>query len=213
MTLRLNGSTSGYTDLDAPATAGNNTLRLPGNNGSDGQVFGTDGAGNGAWVDRGRLVLNTAKAFNWNGQTNNTSIDFTSIPSWVKRITVMLNGVSTNGVNDYFLRVGAGSIAITGYTGYTSFHNFNSPTSSSRTFFSTGFNIYAGYSASVNTGVLQLVLLTGNTWMITGQIGSTDYPWSYFGSIALLGALDRLQLATNGTETFDAGTINALYEG
>jgi hypothetical protein len=45
MTLRLNGSTSGYTEIDAPAVAGSNTLTLPGGNGTNGQVLTTDGAG------------------------------------------------------------------------------------------------------------------------------------------------------------------------
>jgi hypothetical protein len=45
MTLRLNGSTSGFTEIDAPAVAGSNTLTLPGGNGTNGQVLTTDGAG------------------------------------------------------------------------------------------------------------------------------------------------------------------------
>ena len=157
-------------------------------------------------------VLETAKTFNWNSLTTNTSLDFTSVPSWVKRITVMLNGISTNGATDYFLRIGSGSFVNTGYSGYASFHNFNSPTNSSRLLFSTGFSIYAGNSANLNSGVLQLVLLTGNTWIVSGQLGATDYPFSYFGSLALSGVLDRVQLVTNGTEVFDAGNINILYE-
>ena len=51
MTLKLNGSSSGYTALDAPATAGSNTLVLPANNGTAGQVLSTDGNGNLTWVD------------------------------------------------------------------------------------------------------------------------------------------------------------------
>jgi hypothetical protein len=43
--LRLNGTTSGYTEIDAPAVAGSNTLTLPGGNGTNGQVLTTDGAG------------------------------------------------------------------------------------------------------------------------------------------------------------------------
>ena len=50
MTLKLNGSSSGYTAIDAPATAGSNTLVLPANNGSAGQVLQTDGNGNLTWV-------------------------------------------------------------------------------------------------------------------------------------------------------------------
>ena len=52
MSIRLNGSTSGYTEIDAPAVAGSNTLVLPGGNGSAGQVLSTNGSGALSWVDR-----------------------------------------------------------------------------------------------------------------------------------------------------------------
>ena len=45
MTLRLNGSSSGFTEIDAPASAGSNTLTLPTGNGSAGQVLSTNGSG------------------------------------------------------------------------------------------------------------------------------------------------------------------------
>jgi hypothetical protein len=51
MTLRLNGSTSGYTEIDAPAVAGSNTLVLPTGNGTSGQVLTTNGSGALSWVD------------------------------------------------------------------------------------------------------------------------------------------------------------------
>jgi hypothetical protein len=50
MTLKLNGSSSGYTAINAPAAAGSNTLVLPTTNGSAGQVLQTDGSGNLSWV-------------------------------------------------------------------------------------------------------------------------------------------------------------------
>ncbi len=49
--------------------------------------------------------------------TSGTSIDFTSIPSWVRRITVLYNGVSTSGSSALIVQIGAGSIIATGYTG------------------------------------------------------------------------------------------------
>jgi len=42
--------------------------------------------------------------------TSGTSIDFTSIPSWVKRVTVMYSGVSTNGTSNFLIQIGAGSV-------------------------------------------------------------------------------------------------------
>jgi len=49
MSLRLNGSTSGYVELDAPAVAGSNTLTLPGGNGANGQFLQTNGSGGLSW--------------------------------------------------------------------------------------------------------------------------------------------------------------------
>jgi hypothetical protein len=48
--LRLNGTTSGYTELSAADTAGNNTFVLPSADGSSGQVLSTDGSGNLSWA-------------------------------------------------------------------------------------------------------------------------------------------------------------------
>ena len=45
MTLKLNGSSSGYTAIDAPAAAGSNTLTLPADNGSNGEFLKTNGSG------------------------------------------------------------------------------------------------------------------------------------------------------------------------
>ena len=56
MTLKLNGSSSGYTAIDAPASAGSNTLVLPTTNGSAGQVLTTDGNGNLSWKTPGKLL-------------------------------------------------------------------------------------------------------------------------------------------------------------
>jgi hypothetical protein len=56
MTLRLNGSTSGYTEIDAPAVAGSNTLVLPTGNGSSGQFLQTNGSGNLSWAGGGKIL-------------------------------------------------------------------------------------------------------------------------------------------------------------
>ena len=53
MTIRLNGQTSGYVELEAPATAGSNTLVLPTNNGTSGQYLQTNGSGALSWAGIG----------------------------------------------------------------------------------------------------------------------------------------------------------------
>ena len=50
MTLKLNGSSSGYVAIDAPAAAGSNTLVLPADNGSNGEFLQTNGSGTLDWA-------------------------------------------------------------------------------------------------------------------------------------------------------------------
>lgn len=140
-----------------------------------------------------------------------TSVDFTSIPSWVRRITVMYSAVSTNGSSLVQIQIGAGSVTTSGYTWAG---NYAGGAGSSAT---TGFGIDGGASggaAYIRTGQLVLTLLTSNTWIATntGTI-TANLPTTGSGSIALSGTLDRVRITTvNGTDTFDAGTINIIYE-
>jgi hypothetical protein len=149
--------------------------------------------------------------------TSGTSIDFTSIPAGVKRITVMLAGVSTSGTSFRQVQIGSGSVTTSGYTCVTSTcANAGTPAMASYT---SGFLLdnYAPYypATALVDGHLVLTLLTGNTWVASGissnSAGSTQSYTS--GKIALGGTLDRVRITTvNGTDTFDAGSINILYE-
>jgi len=210
MTLRLNGATSGYTEIDAPAVAGSNTLVLPGGNGSDGNILGTDGAGNLSWVN-GRMVLGTSQA-----STSGTSIDFTGIPSWVKRVTVMFNGVSTNGTGKVSLQLGdSGGFETSGYLGTAVFADANQ----TGTNFGFGFILEEGANAAaIRHGmvVINLINAATNTWSYSGNVARSDQAAITVsaGSKALSATLDRVRVTTsNGTDTFDAGSINILYEG
>lgn len=146
--------------------------------------------------------------------TSGTSIDFTSIPSTVKRITVMLNGVSGSGTSVPLIQIGSGSITTTSYssTGLTT-----ATTSLNSATYTTGFGLAANSPAAATyTGIITLVLQTSNTWVGTGSgqsIGANS-TWFTFGfSPNLAGALDRVRITTvNGTDTFDAGSINILWE-
>jgi hypothetical protein len=72
MTLRLNGSTSGYVEIDAPATAGSNTLTLPNGNGSSGQYLQTNGSGGLSWAGAGK-ILQVVSATKTDTQTTTSS--------------------------------------------------------------------------------------------------------------------------------------------
>jgi hypothetical protein len=143
--------------------------------------------------------------------TSGTSIDFTSIPSWVKRITVMFNGVSTSGTSFYLVQVGSGSITNTGYTGQCT--TFAGSASAMSIGFTVENNITA---ANTHYGQVVLTYFGSNTWVETGLVANqaaTQTGSSSAGAIALGGTLDRVRITTvNGTDTFDAGSINILYE-
>jgi hypothetical protein len=154
------------------------------------------------------LTLATAQ-----NTTSGTSIDFTDVPSWVKRITVMFNGVSTNGSSLVRVQVGSGSIATTGYqsTGNTPGATVNS---------TAGFaTIYAGDAGYSMSGTMQILLLSGFTYVASSllsliQAGTGINITMGTGTVTLSGTLDRIRLTTvTGTDTFDAGSVNIMYEG
>ena len=142
-----------------------------------------------------------------------TSVDFTSIPSWVKRITVMFNGVSTNGTSNFQVQLGdAGGIETTGYVAY------GANTTSSAiggTAYTTGFGIRYDTAASLMSGAITITNVTGNIWVSThALVGSTTTNGYYgAGNKTLSDIITQVRITTvNGTDTFDAGSINILYE-
>jgi hypothetical protein len=146
--------------------------------------------------------------------TSGTSIDFTGIPSWVKRITVMFNGVSTNGTSLPQIQIGSGSVDTTGYVSVVS--SFGAGVAANST---TGLLANAaGNAAYVLTGLVTISALGSNLWIgstvTTTDPASGNFTNSGAGRKTLSGTLDRLRITTvNGTDTFDAGSINILYEG
>lgn len=159
-----------------------------------------------AYVD-GKMVLSTAVT------ASGTAIDFTSIPSWAKRITVMLDGVSTNGSSNIQIQIGdTGGIENTGY-----FSTASSVSSAVQTSGSTTGYILSGNNTSTfnYSGVFNLCLNSLNKWNASGIHTQTTIQTAYCaGSKILSATLDRIRITTvNGTDTFDSGTINIMYEG
>ena len=158
----------------------------------------------------GVITSGTAQA-----TTSGTAIDFTGIPSWVKRITVMLNGVSTNGASYLLLRIGSGSVQTTGYDSTASAGTASGAFQSNTTGFILTYP--AQTASSVFKGMITLCLIGSNTWVSSGNISDSVYQLVNSGSsgnVTLSGTLDRIRLTTvNGTDAFDAGSVNILYEG
>jgi hypothetical protein len=147
--------------------------------------------------------------------TSGTSIDFTGIPSWVKRITVMFNGVSTSGTSNMQIQLGTGSTTYTtsGYLGAVVVFAVGTMATSN---ISTGFGVSALHAAAnLIGGNMVLTNLTGNTWSAASNFGvsSSTFAYTSVGSVPLGAALTAVRITTvNGTDTFDAGSINILYE-
>ena len=159
----------------------------------------------------GAITSGTAVA-----STSGTSITFTSIPAWVKRITVMFDGVSTNGSSNVIIRVGTSSGVIsTGYTTATGF--FGGSNNSAILTYTNGFNIGGIAASGILRGTLTLSLLDAstNSWVADSAFYNQGNTYQMFptGNITLASVLNQTSITmANGTDTFSAGKINILYE-
>ena len=170
-------------------------------------VTGTLTATNGV---SGALRSGTAVA-----ATSGTSIDFTSIPTGVKRVTVMFNGVSTGSTNNFQIQLGTGATptyTISGYAGL-------SCQAAGNTVFSTGFIVNSNITAAgLFSGAVDILLLSGTTYIERGVIAASTSINGCFsaGNITLGAALTAIRVIASATgspsDTFDAGSINILYE-
>lgn len=168
----------------------------------------------GQAVGFNRMQLFAAKA-----TTSGTSVDFspadgTGIPSWAKRITVSLSGVSGSGTSPRLIQIGTASgLETASYSGGV----FSSGTGSGNSNFTTGFTLEATTAAaSIIHGSVVLTKVSDNLWVESGTISKSDTSLvsGSGGSKLLAGVLDRMRLATvNGTDTFDAGSVSILVEG
>jgi len=190
----ISGDTSGQVTLAAPAVAGTSTLTL--------QAVTATSAIN---------QTNTAVA-----STSGTSISFSSIPSWVKKVTIMLSGISTNGASNLAVQIGpVAGVETTGYSGYAY-------TPASAAGYTTEWAITGTNSAAnLHSGTVFLSLADSatNTWVMSAVGGGVGVNTASMagGSKAIAGTLSVLRIIGSNTgspvDTFDAGLINVLYEG
>jgi hypothetical protein len=193
--LKVNGSTAAT--LTTSGITGNLTGNVTGNL-------------TGSLTQGGSLTFATAQT------ASGTSVDFTGIPSWAKRITVMLNQVSFSGTSAPLIRLGTSSgIVSTGYNSDSS----GSTATGNTLFSSTVGHVLLSPSNGGFTYIGSIVFnnVSSNIWIGNGMTyyGAAGGTISVHTSVVNIGStLDRLRITTtNGTDTFDAGTINISYEG
>ena len=199
MGVKLVSASGGSVEINPPATASNFVATMPAGTGT----VSVNGVSS-------NIVSGTAVA-----STSGTSIDFTGIPSWVRRITVMFSGVSTNGTSNLQIQLGdSGGVETTGYLCTSTTIQ---GTAVGTLAFTAGFGIRYDSAAGVRHGAVTLSLLNSSTnaWAAAGVLATSDTAGTIqtAGSKALSDVLDRIRITTvNGTDTFDAGSINILYE-
>lgn len=191
--LVLNSIGSGSVSLDAPNTAENTIISVP-------------AANAGMQVMRLETAQNT---------TSGTSVEFTNIPSWVKKITLLVNGISTTSNVVPKIQLIASSVPVTtGYVGDGWYHNTIAISASAT--ISSGFELLSSWSsAGLYSGTFTLTNISNNTWIHSGTIGAHTFGagGGSTGVISLGSALDGIRLTMDGTATFDAGSVNLLLEG
>ena len=215
------GSIAGITDL-AVADGGTgrstlteeNVLLGDGTNavkfvapGTSGNVLTSNGTTWASAAIPSQVIRATAQA-----TTSGSNIDFTGIPSWVKRITVVFSEVSHNasgGTSNMLVQLGdAGGIETTGYVAASMTDSGN--TASTAGFIMRDTN---GGTSSVS-GLMTLVNISGNTWVSSHAVTrDTSACATGGGTKTLSDTLTQIRLTTvSGTPAFDAGSINIIYE-
>jgi hypothetical protein len=157
------------------------------------------------------LTLETAKP-----TTSGNAVEFTDIPSWVKRITMIFNGVGTNGTNNLDLQIGSGSYVTSGYDTACSYVGGSLFSIAA---FGGGFGIIIGGNSGLCYGRYTLDLISGNKYIGSGvfhvhQVGVAQYTMQSAGSSPVLsGPMDRIRISViGGVNVFDSGSINIMYE-
>lgn len=175
--------------------------------GSSGQVLTSAGAGSPpTFATLNSMTLGTPVA-----STSGTTIDFTGIPSGVKRITINFQGISTDGSNIIIVQLGdAGGFETSGYVAAgISVASIAARTDS----FPLSQNSATG---ALYHGTLHCNLLSASafTWIASGTFIRSDGPFEIHaaGSKSLSAELTQVRITSVSADDFDAGAVNISFE-
>lgn len=205
--LRLGDSdNSNYVGFQSPATVASNVVwTLPATDSTGTQALTSNGSGTLAWATY--ATTNETEVT----LTNQTAVQFLNIPTWATHITMMFDAVSSSGTSEWLIQLGdSGGFETTGYLGAGLRVGASSIAHVSNT---AGFLLPNNVAANSLAGAVTIHHMTGNTWCTSGSLGgTTNIALITSGSKTTSAAMDRIRLTTvNGTDTFDAGTLNISY--
>ena len=172
-----------------------------------GQVpFSTNGT---TYTATQKIVLMTAQM-----PTSGTVVDFTGIPSWVKRITVMFSSMAMSGLGRPMIQLGtSGGFVSSGYSSVVTDTGGTNQTAG----FANSTGLVCGYcvAGTSQSGAITLSLIDSNSWVSSGNTSrnTTNFMHVSAGSLVLGGVLTQIRItSTTTTDTFSSGTINVMYE-
>ena len=143
--------------------------------------------------------------------TSGTSVLLSGIPSGVKRVTLMLNGVTNAGNSFLVAQLGAGSVQTTGYV--TSVGGVYGGTAASNSAPGTNGAYIMNYATGTPIyGHVMCTVFSGNTWLVSSTLGGSNRMSVGTGIVTLSGSLDRINVIESTGGAFSAGSINIIYE-
>ena len=161
-------------------------------------------------VSSDAIVLQTAKS---SATQNSNPIEFTDIPADAYEITLMFNGVTLSGGDDYLIQLGTSSGYIeTGYTS-SSINESGTPTVNSN----DGFIVYSTSSNGVHHGKFDINKFSDTVYTFEGQTRrSLNTASQAYGTLnGVNGTITRLRIKPSGTNNpnnFTGGSFNISYK-
>jgi hypothetical protein len=213
MALRLNGQTTGYTELNAPANGDSVVLTMPGNDGTSGQYLQTNGSGGLSWQTL------PAAGLQWGD--NEVSLTgsgqlWTGIPSDVKQVVIAYQAWSHASTSSWICEIGdSGGLETSGYVNVQSYSGSSSSGSTNASNSSWEMSAFTD-PVYISHGIIRITLIEASSnlwecqWLNAVQGSSNGHFWHVGGHKALSGTLDRVQIRP-GTGNFDSGKANLLY--
>ncbi len=142
-----------------------------------------------------------------------TSVDFTSIPSGVSYIEVVMENLSLSGTDSIQVQLSTSSTFVT--TGYNAFNYTFTGSGQATSTGTTAFVVGMASAARAADGILVLARVGGtNRWAANGSHKRASGEGSLTGGIIdLAGALDGVRVRSSGSDTFDSGSVSIRYIG
>jgi hypothetical protein len=146
--------------------------------------------------------------------TTGTTVDFLGIPTWARKITLVMHAVSSDSTGHLLVQIGSGSTPET--TGYNNAISFaiTSAGAVNTTASTAGFPIRSAAATQAFTGALTIYGTGNNYWTAMGNFASS------VGTVATSTCTGTIDTFTNvgilrvtlSTGNFDGGVMTVLYE-